>query len=120
MNGQSPKILVSKIGGHQVTMTNRRAGTMLVSEQAYHACRRILIRREIVQKTDNQSHVLSELGASIDECVWLRDPDRNGNLLLLDREAKIMFVVTAQERILVRAYDTTQRKRKSAALPLAA
>jgi hypothetical protein len=119
MNDRTLKILVSKIGNHQVTMTNRKAGTMLVSEEAYYSFRKILAARGLITQDDTQSDVLSELGTCIDDAIWLRTRDRNGNLLLLDKDMKVMFIVADEGRILLHSYDKTKSDKAETAVPTA-
>lgn len=108
MIDRNPKILISKIGRHPVTMVNRKAGTMLVSEEAYYSFRRIMAARGVIAKGDTESDVLSELGACIDAAEWLHGRDRRGNLLLLDKETNLMFILRDEGRILLHSYDRTK------------
>ena len=98
-------ILIAVIGGHPVTMTHRRAGTVLVSSGAYRHFRRIIVEREILDWHDNQSEVLAELGVSFDGAIWLKKPDRRGNMMLLDRDTGIMFIVESERRVLRCVFD---------------
>lgn len=114
-------ILVARKGGHQVTVTHAKAGTVLVSGRGYGVFRRIIIAREVIGQRDAQSEAILELMACFEAAELLGRRHHTGALLLLDRETQIMFLVDPVRRILTYAIDRrvvsrerSQRKRAAA------
>ena len=104
-------ILVAALGGHQVSMTNLSIGTVLVSRVGFAKFRDIMKRRGIIGRKDKQSDVLVELG----ECFAAArrsGNDRNGNILLRDKEMRVMFVVSPEDRILLASFDQDAKPNK--------
>lgn len=117
MSDKRVDILVAALGGHQVTMTNLSIGTVLISRVGFAKFRDIVRERGIIERKDKQSDVLVELGecfAAARRC----GKDRNGNILLRDKEMRVMFVVSEEDRVLLASFDQTapktRRPRKAA------
>lgn len=111
MSDKRVDILVAALGDHQVTMTNPSIGTVLISRVGFAKFRDIVKKREIIGPEDKQSDVLVELGecfAAARRC----GSDRNGNILLRDKEMRILFVVSQEGRVLLASFDQNDMSRK--------
>lgn len=111
MSDKRVDILVAALGGHQVTMTNLSIGTVLISRVGFAKFRDIVRERGIIEQKDKQSDVLVELGecfAAARRC----GNDRNGNIMLRDKEMRILFVVSQEDRVLLASFDQNDKPRK--------
>jgi hypothetical protein len=116
-------ILVAALGGHQVTMTNPVIGTVQVSNRGFYMFRDLVVKRGVVGKEDTQSDALCELAACFEAAKPVRNRDSKGNLLLRDKDTQIIFVVEAEQRILIASFDEREgrkkrRAKKRAAVPV--
>ncbi len=109
------EILVAALGRHEVTMTNPKIGTVQVSRRGYYMFRKLVAKRGIVAKSDTQSDVLCELGACFEAARRLPNRDRNGNLMLLDKDTEIMFVIADEGRVLLASFDQREGRKKNRA-----
>jgi len=118
MSKQKHTILVAALGGHQVSMTNPRIGTVLVSRRGWAMFRQIVGERGVITDDDKQSDALVELG----ECFAVARPngrDRNGDLMLLDKDTRLLFIVTKEDRVLIACFVYVKKKKDGRSTPRA-
>ena len=109
------EILVAALGRHQVSMTNARIGTVLVSRRGYAMFRDLVANRGVLDRTDTQSDFLLELGECFAAAQRLPSRDRNGDLMVLDRDTDILFIVEDDTRILTATLDHKEARRRKRA-----
>lgn len=110
-------ILVAALGGHQVTMTNPKLGTVQVGRRGYNMFRVIVANRGVVAMEDTQSEVLCELSACFEAAKPLSGRDSNGNRMLLDKDTDLLFVIEDERRILIAVYDKRVKREKKKDAP---
>ncbi len=101
---QERQLLVCRVTDVYATATNRISGTVLIDFRAFLNFRWIFEQRGLLQPNNKRTTAICELNNSFD-CAVRAGIDRRGNLLLIDEEMRIMYVVSWDEAALIAIYD---------------
>ncbi len=101
---RSPEMLFCKISGLLATVSHPSTSVLLIAMAAYGAFRRFGALRKLFPQDASRSKVITELNHVFSFSDRITN-DRNGNMLFIDEEEELMFVVSSKEPLLLTVYD---------------
>lgn len=110
LNIDGVEVLGWPLTGVAVTLNNEHVGTLHVRMRAFYHFRELCRNRGDIGLDEKRTDVIRDLIAAFSYASRIRwessyRRDKFGNLILIDREEKIMFIVDEERKLLLAVFD---------------
>jgi hypothetical protein len=113
LNIDGVEVLGWPLTGVAVTLNNEYVGTLHVRMRAFYQFRALCRNRGDIANDEKRGNVIRDLIAAFSYAMRIRwdgacRRDKLGNLILIDRDEKIMFIVDDDRNLLLAVFDKNE------------